>query len=153
MLLAGRNLVPLTVDEQTRASNVFVGMDGSVNVRYEESTQTAFHVRQDSRGHEYGEIVFGPDVYPGRSVVDPNSMLSLEAAAAHELTHFHRWREKRELPVGVKTHLDEALTSLEAALRYGLNLSAHDIRVLVSDAAQRVAIYIAESESPPTTST
>jgi hypothetical protein len=121
-------------------------MEAGVNARYDAAAITAFHVvRDNNSGQEYGEILFGPDIYPGRSVVDPNSMLSLEAAAAHELAHYHRWRDLRELPSGMMTYLDEALTSLEAVLRYERHLSEHDIRLLISDAVQRVLLYIHES--------
>jgi len=148
-LLAGRNLVPLTRDDIRRASNVFLGMDGSVNARYEESTQTAFRVSQDESGAEFGEIIFGPDIYPGIGVVDPNSTLSLDAAAAHELAHYYRWRDKRELPHDVLTHLDEAQTSLEAALRYQSHLNSTDVNQLISDAIQRVQLYIKELPVTP----
>jgi hypothetical protein len=32
----------------------------------------------------------------GLHVVDPNSMLRLEAAAAHELAQYHRWHDMSE---------------------------------------------------------
>jgi hypothetical protein len=63
-------------------------------------------------------------------VVDPNSALSMKAAVAHEISHFHRWRDQTELPLGVHRHLDEAMTSLDAALRFAAQLSAHDIQQL-----------------------
>ena len=61
-------------------------------MRYEQKARTVFLVSKDEDGEDYGEVVFGPDIYPGESVIDPNSALSLQAAAAHELTHFHRWK-------------------------------------------------------------
>jgi hypothetical protein len=111
-------------------------------VRYEEAARTVFRVEHSESGEEYGEIVFGPDIYPGRSVVDPDSALGLQAAAAHELTHYHRWRDKTELPDRSMEHLDEALTSLQAILRYDRQLSDHDVRHLVSDAIQRFQLYV-----------
>jgi hypothetical protein len=39
-------------------------------------------------------------------------------------------------------HLDEALTSLQATLRYDRQLSDHDVRQLVSDAIQRLQLYV-----------
>ena len=29
----------------------------------------------DEDGHHYGEVVFGPDIYPGPNIIDPNSAL------------------------------------------------------------------------------
>jgi hypothetical protein len=79
-LLAGRNQAPLSSDEIRRATNTFIGLDPNVNVRYDSSARTAFRVGRDEGGEDFGEIVFGPDIYPGGSVIDPNSALSLSAA-------------------------------------------------------------------------
>jgi len=141
-LLAGRNSSRLSQTDKVRAINTFMGLDRTVNVRYEDNENTAFHVAYDEFGNEYGEIVCGPDIYPGSSVVDPNSSLGLQAAAAHELTHYYRWKDKIQLPEGSLEYLDEALTSLQAVHRYGKELSEQDVRQLVSDAAQRVQLYI-----------
>lgn len=127
-----------------RAINTFLGMDSSVNVRYDGNANTHFHVVKEGVEAEYGEIVFGPDIYPGPGIVDPNSALSLDAAAAHELTHYYRWRDKSELTDPRMKHLDEALTSLEAMLRYEKELKPVDMRGLVADALQRLHFYIAE---------
>jgi hypothetical protein len=70
-LLAGRNQAPLSSEDTRRATNTFLGLDQYVNVRYEEAARTVFRVERGESGEEYGEIVFGPDIYPGRSVVDP----------------------------------------------------------------------------------
>jgi hypothetical protein len=99
-------------------------------------------VSVDSSGNAYGEVVFGPDIYPGSSIVDPNSALSLQAAVAHELTHYHRWRDKTALSEEPLEHIDEALTSLQAILRYDHQLNRTDVRVLVSDAMQRLHLYL-----------
>jgi len=141
-LLAGRNNAPLTSSEIRRASNTFLGLDASVNARYDPDARTVFCVTFDDDGHEFGEIVFGPDIYPGQSVVDPNSALSLDAAAAHELTHYHRWKDKTALASGDQEHLDEALTSLQAIFRYHGRLSENDVRQLVADAMQRVQLFV-----------
>jgi hypothetical protein len=74
-------------------------------------------------------------------VVDPNSALSLTGACVHELTHYYRWRDKRELSDAALEHLDEALTSLEAIMRYEA-LDKTDIKGLVADAMQRVNLFI-----------
>jgi hypothetical protein len=144
-LLAGRNQAPLSADDIRRATNTFLGLDSGVNVRYEPTVRTVFRVDREESGEEYGEIVIGPDIYPGPSLVDPNSALGLEAAAAHELTHYHRWRNKTALPHGLE-HIDEAQTSLEAILRYGHHLSEHDVRQLVSDAMQRLQLFVLATE-------
>jgi hypothetical protein len=143
-LLAGRNHAPLSESDIRRAINTFLGLDPSVNVRYDGNANTHFHVVKPEGEPEYGEIVFGPDIYPGPGIVDPNSALSLDAAAAHELTHYYRWRDKSELPDPQMKHLDEALTSLEAMLRYEKDLQPVDIRQLVADALQRMHLYLNE---------
>jgi hypothetical protein len=73
------------------------------------------------------KLFFGVDLYPGQGIADPNSSLSLEGAAAHELTHWHRWNDKTELTHEDLYEIDEALTSLGAALRYP-QLSQHCVR-------------------------
>ena len=66
MLLTGRNTAPLSDHEIKRVANVFLGLDRNVNVRYEENCRTVFRVSFDEQtGIEYGEIVFGPDIYLG----------------------------------------------------------------------------------------
>jgi hypothetical protein len=145
-LLAGRNQSPLSQEEILRASNTFLGLDSAVSVRHVHNARTAFRVARDDTNDEYGEVVFGPDIYPGRSVVDPNSALSLTAAAAHELTHFHRWRDMIALPQDAVEHLDEAFTSLQAIFRYQRHLSEHDILQLVADSIQRLQLYVQSLE-------
>lgn len=142
MILGGRNQAPLNADQIRRVVNTFLGLDANVNVRYEEQAQTAFHVVEVENGQNYGEIVFGPDIYPGAAIVDPNASLSLDAAAAHELAHYYRWRDLRALPAGALSPIDEALTSLEAIQRYEGSLKAHDVRQLISDAVQRIVLYM-----------
>lgn len=141
-LLAGRNANPLDDHAVRRVTNTFLGLDDKVSARYDPSRSTAFCKEVDENGHEYGEIVFGPDILPGRSVLDPNSALSLSAAAAHELTHYYRWRDGQELPAGDFDELDEALTSLQAISRYEKHLPEHDIRLLVADAVQRIQLHL-----------
>jgi hypothetical protein len=140
-LLAGRNQTPLSPAEIRRAVNTFLGMDSTATTRYEAESPTVFRVEHDASGVEYGEIAFGPDIYPGEGVVDPNSSLSLDAAAAHELTHYQRWRNKAALNDIAMIHLDEALTSLEAIVRYERHLNSQDVRQLVADAIQRLRLH------------
>lgn len=138
-LLAGRNGAPLDQREVSRAINVFLGLDAMAPVRYEEGARTRFRVSfEEVEG--IVEIVFGPDLYPGIGVVDANSSLSLQAAA-HELTHYYRWHDKREIIHDHLFEIDEALTSLEAILRFPKELTPNDVRQLVADAIQRLQIY------------
>ena len=141
-LLAGRNHAALSDDDVRRTINTFLGLDSKVNARYDGNANTHFHVVKEEGEAEYGEIVFGPDIYPGPGIVDPNSALSMDAAAAHELAHYHRWHNKNELTDPALKHLDEALTSLEAMLRYEKELKPTDIRGLVADALQRIRLHI-----------
>ena len=140
-LPAGRNAAPLDPQEVRRAINTFLGLDGTAPVRYEAGARTRFSVTHDGNGgDDVEEILFGPDLYPGVSVADPNSSLSMQAAAAHELCHLYRWRDRTEIVAEQLEEIDEALTSLEAVLRFPRELSAHDVRQLVSDAIQRLQI-------------
>ena len=141
-LLAGRNQAPLSDREIRRATNTFLGIEQTVATRYDSQCATAFRVSIDADGEEYGEIVFGPDIYPGKSVIDANSALSLTAAVAHELTHYHRWRDGQALPDIAAEHLDEALTSLQAIHRYHSKLNEVDVRQLVADAASRIQLFV-----------
>jgi hypothetical protein len=144
-LLAGRNKAPLTPEQIKRATNTFLGFDNSVNTRYDPNASTAFRVTTDENGTQFGEIVFGPDIYPGASVVDPNAALSLQAASAHELTHYHRWADLLAINDVHLEHLDEASTSLQAISRYHGKLNDIDIRQLAADAMMRMQLFIKEA--------
>jgi hypothetical protein len=65
----------------------------------------------------------------------------MQAAAAHELCHLYRWRDRTEVTDERLEEIDEALTSLEAILRFPRELSAHEVRQLVSDAIQRLQMF------------
>lgn len=145
-LLEGRNQAPLSEHEVRRASNTFLGMDNKVNARYVGNTSTRFIAGVDSEGQEYGEIVFSDDIYPGRGITNPNSALSLNGAVAHELAHYYRWQDKTELPHETFTHLDEAMTSLEAAARFSSYLSPTDMQGLISDSLHRLRLFMVEQE-------
>ena len=140
-LLAGRNGAPLSDQEIVRVANTFLGLDREANFRYAAGEATRCRVyEQDSE--TICEIVYGADIFPGTSVVDPNSSLSMRAAAAHELSHFHRWRDKTELYGEHLTEIDEALTSLDAVQRYQAHLSENEVRQLVADAMQRLQVFV-----------
>ncbi len=143
-LLAGRNLAPLSRGEIDRASATFIAFDNSVNARYETATPTRFVVVPEQGGEpEYGEVVFSEDLYPGNNIAHANAALSMRAAAAHELAHYYRWLDKRELHGADKRNLDEALTSLEAAQRFAKKLNETEILELVADAAERLRLHLA----------
>jgi hypothetical protein len=120
----------------------FLGLNATAPVRYEAGARTSFRVTRDRNGgDDVEEILFGPDLYPGAGVADPNSSLSMQAAAAHELCHLYRWRDRTEIGAEQLEEIDEALTSLEAVLRFPRELSAHEVRQLVSDAIQRLQMF------------
>jgi hypothetical protein len=146
-LLGGRNSAPLSSEEVRRAMNVFLSFDEKVvDIRYEPGEATVFRVATDERGDQYGQVRFGADIYPGTNIIDPNSALSLEAAAAHELTHFRRWQNKQALSKESLRHLDEAFTSLQAVSLYSDKLNAILIKQLVADALQRLGLFMETDE-------
>lgn len=132
----------MTGREIRQVFNVFLRFEQEIAVLHSAGGRTRFRVRIDEDGEEIGEIVFGEDIFPGGGVVDPNSVLSLNAAAAHEASHFHRWINKSEIDDVDLEHIDEALTSLEAIQRYPRQLEDHDVRMLVADAIQRLNLYV-----------
>lgn len=139
-LMAGRRSAPLDQGDQRAVTAVFFALDREVNFRYEEGAYTHFEVEVDEDGTDFGIVIFGPDIYPGTGLADPNSSLSMKAAVAHEMAHFHRWRDRSEIsPLGSHRDLDEAITSLDAARRYSRLLSPYELEQLVSDALQRLA--------------
>lgn len=146
-LLDGRNVALLTQTEIKRAANTFIGLDNSVNARYETSSTTRFIASTNDIGEEEGTIVFSEDIYPGSNIINPNAALTLKGAAAHELAHYYRWQDKTELPHGYQKHIDEAMTSLEASLRYANELSPTDVQGLISDSLHRLRLFIAETSS------
>ena len=89
------------------------------------------------------EIVFGPDIFPGAAVADPNASLSMRCAAAHELSHKSRHDNLTEINEIELEDIDEALTSLTAILQFQGDLSTQEIRELVSDAIQRLMMHVA----------
>jgi hypothetical protein len=145
-LPAGRSTRPLD-DNQVRAiTNTILGYERNVAFEYDEKGRTRFAVEIDADGAEYGKIYFAADAYPGPSVADPNAALSMQAAMAHEVSHYHRWNDRTELPLDQFTDLDEALTSLDAALRSGDRLGPHDAMNLVRDAMARLQRHRADLE-------
>lgn len=143
-LLPGRSTVPLDERRVNSVVATFRGLQADVppedhcDFRHDPLAATHFEPEDGEDGTPFGMIVFSSDIYPGTGVLDPNSELSMKAAAAHELSHYHRWRDTTELPVG---HLDEALTSLDAALRYSRALSSHEIQQLIRDAMKRISLH------------
>ena len=147
-LLSGRSIAPLNDQDIRRVSTTFLGMADKVNARFEAGTTTRFVISLDDDDQEFGEIIFSSDIYPGQNVTNPNATLSLKGAVAHELTHYYRWQDKSELPHDTMTHIDEAMTSLEAALRYSHSLDKTDVQGLISDALQRIRLFLAENQQP-----
>ena len=58
------------------------------------------------------------DIYPGNVIADPNSSLSMLGTVAHEITHYHRWRDATEINDPGLEAIDEALTSLDPSLNF-----------------------------------
>jgi hypothetical protein len=146
-LLAGRNNQPLSDDDVRRVFNTFLGLDSTLPVRYTPGNRTVFRVPAGGPDGGDCEVTFGEDIYPGVSVLDPNASLSMQAAVAHEVTHFCRWRDKTELQQTEFAEIDEALTSMESILRYPRQLNEHDIRQLVADAIQRLQLFVHRMEA------
>jgi hypothetical protein len=69
-------VAPLSVQEITRATNTFLGLDDAVPTRHEPGAASAFRVGVDENGHQFGEVVFGADIYPGPNIVDANAALT-----------------------------------------------------------------------------
>jgi len=140
-LMTGRNCAPLSDEQKKRVINTFLGLDADAVVRFDDG-RTVFRVcRDEQTGEEYGEVLFGADIYPGTNIVDPNSSLGLVAAAAHELTHLYRWRDMQALDDESLEHLDEALTSLQAIANFA-DLKPREVRQLAADAMQRLRLYL-----------
>ena len=110
-------------------------------MRYDAQSRTVFREinEDDDPNHE---IVFGPDIFPGPAIADPNSSLGPLCAVAHELAHKCRHDDFTEINEVELEELDEAMTSLSAILRFHGHLNEHEIRQLVSDATQRLQIYV-----------
>lgn len=142
-LLPNRSAKVLEPKDQTNVYNTFLGLDNTVNVKYEAGSKTCFKVTIID-GEEVGEIIVGPDIFPGQDIVNPNAMLSMEAAAAHEVSHFHRWRNNQEIMNNDFQDLDEALTSLTAIMRFNVQLGHSDQLGLVADAMQRITKFLGE---------
>jgi hypothetical protein len=144
-LLSGRSSVALTEEVVKSVTRTFVGLDNSVPFEHDPQKPTRFVVNFDQvEKMDIGRVYFGSDIYPGTGVADPNSALSMKAAVAHEISHYHRWQDQTELPLASYRHLDEAMTSLDAALRFAKDLSAHEVQQLMRDALQRLGMHYGE---------
>jgi hypothetical protein len=136
-LLGGRRTQPLSDSEIRTVVNTFLGLDHTVPVQHDPSRSTGFRIVEEE-GEVVGRVYFSADIYPGPSVADPNAALSMQAAVAHEMSHYHRWRDNTELPHGKHRDLDEALTSLDALLRFSKSLSSFEVEQLARDAMLRL---------------
>ena len=146
-LQGGRNIRPLEQAEVNRVMSVCFNLDREANARYEPTSRTAFRPIQGDDGLNH-EIVFGPDVFPGPAIADPNACLSMRCAVAHELTHKSRHDNLTEINEPELEDIDEALTSLGAILRFQTDLSGQEIRELIGDANQRLMLYVAAFRAP-----
>lgn len=142
-LVFGRNNAPLSDRQQAAVVNTFYGFERSAVVRYDAAGRTVFRTFEEGDELKY-EIVFGPDIYPGIGVGDPNSILSMKSAVVHEISHQIRHIDGTEIDELELWHLDEALTSLGAALRFRAGLTEFEIMQLISDAYQRIELHVSE---------
>jgi hypothetical protein len=137
-----RNRTELSEEQVDRVFWMFRALDRRVPIRHIPDGRTCFVVRPNPQGNgNIGEICFGNDIHPGQAILDPNSILSPQAAAAHEIAHYHRWLDGTELPQGQLDHIDEAMTSLTAVLRFTDRLEPIEVRQLISDALQRLQLH------------
>ena len=141
-LLHGRGSAPLSEDQQKKIAAAFYFFDRTANVRFDPGRTRFRPIAGDPEINH--EILFGPDILPGPNIADPNSCLSMRAAVVHELAHKARHDDATELNDPALEHIDEALTSLSAILRYQRKLEDYEILQLVSDAVQRLQLYVAQ---------
>lgn len=139
-LLHGRNTVPLSDEQKTNIANAFYYYDRTANARFDEG-RTRFRAIPGDPNHE---ILFGSDILPGVAIADPNSCINMRAAVAHELAHKARHDDATEIDDPELELVDEALTSLSAILRFQRKLEDFEILQLVSDAVQRLQLYVAK---------
>jgi len=142
-LIAGRNTEPLNDRKVNAVVNTFYGLDREALVRYDPAERTVFRTYMEENELRH-EIVFGPDILPGAAIGHPNSVLSMKAAVAHELTHKFRHLEGTEINEDPLLHIDEAMTSLGAILRFRTQIDDYEVMQLVSDAYQRLQLYVQE---------
>jgi hypothetical protein len=141
-LLHGRGTAPLTEEQQEKISAAFYYFDRTANVRFDPG-RTRFKPVNGNPDMNH-EILFGPDILPGQNIADPNACLSMRGAVVHELTHKARHDDATEINDPALEHIDEALTSLSAILKFQRKLEDFEIVGLVSDAVQRLQLHVAQ---------
>jgi hypothetical protein len=141
-LISGRNTEPLDDRKVNAVVNTFYGLDKEALVRYDPAARTVFRTYFEGTELKH-EIVFGPDILPGIAVGDPTSVLGMKSAVAHELTHKARHLDSTEIDEEDLMHIDEAMTSLGAIMRFRTSLEEFDVLQLVSDAYQRLQHHVA----------
>ncbi len=139
-LLNGRNAEPLSDVRVQTVSAAFHWFDRTANVKHDGGRTRFRPIAGDPVVNH--EILFGPDIYPGANIGNPNSCLSMRAAVVHELTHKVRHDNGFEVNEPELEHIDEALTSLSAILQFQRKLEDFEILELVSDAVQRLQEYV-----------
>jgi hypothetical protein len=126
---ATERLTNRNAEEIGRFWDMLGGDPKRIQIDRAEGSRTAFNPRT-------GKVRFGSDVYPGRGG-SPNERLSMQAAVAHELRHLQRHEQALALAEPDLEHIDEAMTSLEAA-RLCPALNELQRFQLVLDAIQRL---------------
>lgn len=141
-LLDGRNVAPLSDQQKRSVAATFYELDAECPVRFGDN-RTVFRIANDG-DEQVAEVIFGADIFPGANIIDANSTLGMKAAAAHEICHWRRHVDMREIDEVELMHIDEALTSLEAARRFPKHLSVQDVEQLIGDAMQRLKLFVDE---------
>ena len=145
-LLEGRNLEPLSDDRIQTVYATFHWFDRTANVKFDGGRTRFSPVAGDPNVNH--RIFFGPDIFPGQNIGNPNSCLSMRAAVVHELTHRARHDNGFEVNEPELEHIDEALTSLSAILQFQRKLEDYEILELVADAVHRLQKFVQEHQAP-----
>lgn len=131
----GRNQSSLDEAQKAQVEQAFRGLGYQGKLEFREGPGTKSGFVPNNAGEPC--IVIGADIFPGKAM-NPNAMMDMLSAAAHEISHHSRWTnswEHREFE-----HLDEAVTSLQAACWSKQFLSPSQIESLVSDAIERLGL-------------
>ena len=143
-LLEGRNTEPLSEERVKAVHATFHWFDRAANVKFDGGrTRFSVIVGNPEVNHE---ILFGPDIFPGQNIGNPNSCLSMRAAVVHELSHKARHDNGFEVDEPELEHIDEALTSLSAILQFQRKLDDFEIAELVADAVHRLQKFVQEHQ-------
>ena len=140
MLASGRNKTPLTTAQRERVREHVSALLPDVEVEFDDAHDAYTHMKEtyDADSNRVGKLVVAADFLPGNADPMPNSMVDDLATAAHELMHIVRWRYQHELDYKKHRDLEEAFTSLQAAVFFCKDLREQQLVMLANDAMQRL---------------